>query len=42
MEGGASALDFLQDVGGFSGPYEGLGVLVVMVDVVEDGLRMRQ
>src|ERR1035441_3508918 len=37
MKSGASALDLLQDVGGFSGPDEWLGVFVVMIDVVEHG-----
>jgi len=36
MKGGASALDLLQDVGGFCGPDERLGVFVVQVDVVKD------
>jgi len=37
MKGSAGAFDFLEDVGGLGGPDEGLGVLVVAVDVVIDG-----
>jgi hypothetical protein len=37
MKGRAGALDLLQDVGCFGGPDEGLGMVVVVVDVVEDG-----
>ena len=36
MKGGACALDLLQYVGCLAGPDEGFGVVVVMVDVVED------
>jgi hypothetical protein len=36
MKSGAGELDLLQDVAGFGGPDEGFGVVVVMVDVVED------
>jgi hypothetical protein len=37
MEGSAGALDRLQYVGRLGGPDEGLGVVVVLVDVLEDG-----
>ena len=36
MKSDEGELDLLQDVGGFGGPDEGFGVVVVMVDVVED------
>ena len=38
MTGGASAFYLLQDVGGFGRPNEGLGVDVVLSDIVFDGL----
>lgn len=38
MTGGASTFDLLQDVGCFSRPNEGLGVGVVLHDVIFDGL----
>ena len=37
MQGGTSALDFLEDVGGGRGPDEGRGMLVVLGDVVVNG-----
>ena len=36
MEGRAGALDLLQYVGSFGGPDEGFGIVVVVIDVVED------
>ena len=38
MKRGSGTLDLFQDVGGLCGPDEGLGMLVVMVDVLADGL----
>src|SRR5215469_12318812 len=37
MKRGASPFDLFQDVSGFGGPDEGLGAVIVMVEVVEDG-----
>ena len=37
MQGGAAALDFFEDVGSGGGPDEGLGMLVVLSDVVLNG-----
>ena len=33
----AGALDLLEDIGGFGGPDEGFGILVMFVDVLTDG-----
>ncbi len=37
MQGGAAALDFFKDIGSGRGPDEGLGVLVVLSDVILNG-----
>ena len=37
IKGGAAALDLFENIGGGSGPDEGLGPLVVLRDVVFDG-----
>ena len=37
MEGDSAALDFFEDVGCLGSPDEGLGLLVVMSEVVVDG-----
>jgi hypothetical protein len=37
MQNGPCAGDFFEDVVGLCGPDEGLGVIVVAVDVVADG-----
>ncbi len=37
MQGGAAALDFFEDVGSGRRPDEGLGMLVVLSDVVLNG-----
>jgi len=36
MKSRKGTFDLLEDVGGFGGPYEGLGVLVVTVDIFVD------
>jgi hypothetical protein len=33
----AGELDLLEDIGGFGGPGEGFGILVMFVDVLTDG-----
>ena len=38
MKDGSGTLDLFQDVGGLCGPDKGLGILVVTVDVLADGL----
>ena len=38
MKSAAGALDLLQDVGGFGDPDEGFGLVIVMVDIFEDGV----
>jgi hypothetical protein len=37
MKDGSGTLDLFQDVGGLCGPDKGLGIFVVMVDVLADG-----
>ena len=37
IERAPGTLDLLEDVGSLSGPNEGLGALVVFVDVLSDG-----